>query len=153
MAEELKNGIWVRLTNDVKLSETLIFLPTAIAGGAILYDVGYISSADISFYSIFSLQEHIVSALESIPYVLLLAVLMIFISVLAKIIRATYRVKPLDYPTNRILVYATAGSVVPLILGVTIVKHNGLAGIGIVFCLWALSELYMLSEVTRMLMA
>jgi hypothetical protein len=51
-----------------------------ILGGllAISYDVGYFWGVDITYYSLFSLTEHIVFATQALPVAVIIAILFVF---------------------------------------------------------------------------
>jgi hypothetical protein len=63
MAEQLE---W-----NVSTKEIILYVP--IVGGTIaaVYDVGYFSALGISFFSLFSLSEHLVFAIQASPFALL----------------------------------------------------------------------------------
>jgi len=54
--------------------EMLVFIPLVGTVIAISFDVGYFSGIDINFFTLFSLTEHVVFALEASPFALAAAV-------------------------------------------------------------------------------
>jgi hypothetical protein len=66
------------MTTDIGESdfpkELFVVIPLVGSAIAISYDVGYFYAVDINFFTIFSIAEHIVFALEATPLALLLAV-------------------------------------------------------------------------------
>jgi hypothetical protein len=55
----------------------LAVVPLLLTSGALTFDVGYFAGVDINFFTLFSLSEHVLFALEALPLVFVI----IFISV------------------------------------------------------------------------
>lgn len=55
------------------LTEVAVFIPSLATAVAITYNVGYFTGLDIKLFTLFSFSEHIVFALEAIPFALLMA--------------------------------------------------------------------------------
>ena len=47
----------------------LVAIPFLLTAGALTFDVGYFSGVDINFFTLFSLSEHVLFALEALPSV------------------------------------------------------------------------------------
>ena len=72
-------------TPVVEYKEYAIFVPALGTTIAVTYDVGYFWGLDIKFFTLFSLTEHIVFALEALPIALAAAFVLCAFSVLTKL--------------------------------------------------------------------
>jgi hypothetical protein len=99
--------------------EALVLVPLLGSAIAITYDVGYFTGIDISFFSIFSISEHINFALQALPSAVLMA---IGIAALAYTQPKFYRAKKPSYVSARpfllFLVFAEVASLALFIVAV-----------------------------------
>jgi hypothetical protein len=59
-------------TLRLEVKELVVVLPAMASALALTYDVGFFSGIDIRFFTLFSLSEHIVFALQAIPFALVM---------------------------------------------------------------------------------
>jgi len=62
-----------------QVKEAIVVVPLLASALAITYDVGYFYGLDIKLFSLFSLSEHVVFALEALPFAFLLAATLAFV--------------------------------------------------------------------------
>jgi hypothetical protein len=65
-------------TQAISVKELAVFVPAIGSALALTYNVGYFWSLDIKMFTMFSLAEHLVFALESLPLATMIAVLAMF---------------------------------------------------------------------------
>ena len=65
---------------NISVKELALLLPTVLAALAVTYDVGYFTAMDGRLFTFFSLTEHLVFALQSLPLIVALLLLVVILN-------------------------------------------------------------------------
>jgi hypothetical protein len=55
------------------IKDYFVFVPFVLSAGAVTFDLGYFYGIDIKFFTLFTLSEHLLFALEALPSVFVIA--------------------------------------------------------------------------------
>jgi hypothetical protein len=107
----------------------VVLLPVLASAMAVTYDVGYFGALDISYFSFFSLSEHIVFAIQALPFAIIAAMAVLYVT---NFWMARLRPLKLKPSVTTILVVLTIGTIV----GAVVLFITGPVSIGLfVLCI------------------
>jgi len=68
----------INLVRDIGFEKAVLYTPLAVGVIAVCFDVGYFSAIDINLFTMFSLAEHLVFAMEALPIALTFLLWLVF---------------------------------------------------------------------------